>query len=111
MTLFGVTEEIRRHFELRILSAESASLASGLAVSAWWLVFAAALVVLGFQRSLKPVRVAGLGVAGLAVATLVLFALSTLDALSRVGSVFLLALVALSLAYLYYRYDRTERTL
>ena len=111
MTLFGVTEEIRRHFELRILSAESAGLASGLAVSAWWLVFAAALVVLGFQRSLKPVRVAGLGVAGLAVAKVVLFDLSTLDALYRVGSVFLLALVALSLAYLYYRYDRTERTL
>jgi hypothetical protein len=111
MTLFGVTEEIRRHFELRILSAESASLASGLAVSAWWLVFAAALVVLGFQRSLKPVRVGGLAVAGLAVAKVVLFDLSTLDALYRVGSVFLLALVALSLAYLYYRYDRTERTL
>jgi uncharacterized membrane protein len=111
MTLFGVTEEIRRHFELRSLSAESATLASGLAVSAWWLVFAAALVVLGFQRSLKPVRVAGLAVAGLAVAKVVLFDLSTLDALYRVGSVFLLALVALSLAYLYYRYDRTERTL
>jgi uncharacterized membrane protein len=111
MTLFGVTEEIRRHFELRSLSAESASLASGLAVSAWWLVFAAALVVLGFRRSLKPVRIAGLGVAGLAVAKVVLFDLSTLDALYRVGSVFLLALVALSLAYLYYRYDRTERTL
>jgi uncharacterized membrane protein len=111
MTLFGVTEEIRRYFELRSLSAESASLASGLAVSAWWLVFAAALVVLGFQRSLKPVRVAGLGVAGLAVAKVVLFDLSTLDALYRVGSVFLLALVALSLAYLYYRYDRSERTL
>jgi uncharacterized membrane protein len=111
MMLFGVTEEIRRYFELRSLSAETASLASGLAVSAWWLVFAAALVVLGFQRSLKPVRVAGLGVAGLAVAKVVLFDLSTLDALYRVGSVFLLALVALSLAYLYYRYDRSERTL
>jgi uncharacterized membrane protein len=111
MTLFGVTQEIRRHFELRILSAESATLASGLAVSAWWLAFAAALVVLGFQRSLKPARVAGLGVAGLAVAKVVLFDLSTLDALYRVGSVFLLALVALSLAYLYYRYDRSERTL
>ena len=35
--------------------------------------------------------------------------LSSLDALYRVGSVFLLALVALSLAYLYYRYDRGER--
>jgi uncharacterized membrane protein len=48
-------------------------------------------------------------VAGLAVLKVVLFDLSSLDALYRVGSVFLLALVALSLAYLYYRYDRSER--
>ena len=37
----------------------SASLAAGLAVSAWWLVFAAALVATGFRLSLKPARVAG----------------------------------------------------
>ena len=106
MVLFGVTGELRRFFELRSLSAETASLASGLAVSAWWLLFAAALVTLGFRLSLQPARVAGLAVAGLAVAKVVFFDLSSLDALYRVGSVFLLALVALSLAYLYYRYDR-----
>ena len=78
-------------------------------MSAWWLLFAAALVILGFRLSLQPARVAGLCVAGLAVAKVVLFDLSSLDALYRVGSVFLLALVALSLAYLYYRHDRSER--
>ena len=45
--------------------------------------------------------------AGLAVAKVIFFDLSSLDALYRVGSVFLLALVALSLAYLYYRHDRS----
>ncbi|MEP6687600.1 MAG: DUF2339 domain-containing protein, partial [Gemmatimonadales bacterium] len=109
MTLFGVTSELRRYFELRTLSAETASLASGLAVSAWWLLFAAALVTLGFRLSLQPARVAGLAVAGLAVAKVMFFDLSSLDALYRVGSVFLLALVALSLAYLYYRHDRSEQ--
>jgi uncharacterized membrane protein len=59
--------------------------------------------------SLKPARIAGLLVAGLAVLKVVLFDLSTLDALYRVGSVFILALVALSLAYLYYRSDRALR--
>jgi uncharacterized membrane protein len=108
MALFGVTGELRRYFELRSLSAETASLASGLAVSAWWLLFAAGLVVLGFRLRLQPARIGGLAVAGLAVAKVVLFDLSTLDALYRVGSVFLLALVALSLAYLYYRHDRGE---
>ncbi|MEO7986271.1 MAG: DUF2339 domain-containing protein [Gemmatimonadales bacterium] len=110
MTLFGVTGEIRRYFEVRSLTTESASLASGLAVSAWWLVFASALVVAGFRLSLKPARVAGLAAAGMAVLKVVFFDLSSLDALYRVGSVFILALVALSLAYLYYRSDRSART-
>ena len=109
MMLFGVTAEIRRYFRIRSISSETAELASGLAVSAWWLVFAAALVVMGFRLSLKPARVAGLLVAGLAVLKVVLFDLSSLDALYRVGSVFILALVALSLAYLYYRSDRALR--
>ena len=109
MALFGVTGELRRFFELRSLTAETASLASGLAVSAWWLLYAATLVTVGFRLSLQPARVAGLAVAGLAVFKVVFFDLSSLDALYRVGSVFLLALVALSLAYLYYRYDRSER--
>jgi uncharacterized membrane protein len=109
MALFGVTGELRRFFELHSLTAERAGLASGLAVSAWWLLYAAALVTIGFRLSLQPARVAGLAVAGLAVFKVVFFDLSSLDALYRVGSVFLLALVALSLAYLYYRYDRSER--
>jgi hypothetical protein len=108
MTLFGVTSEIRRYFELASASRVRAELASGLAVSAWWLIFAAALVLLGFRRSIKQLRLAGLAVAGLAVAKVVIYDLSSLDALYRVGSVFLLGLVMLSLAYLYYRNDRSE---
>jgi hypothetical protein len=109
MALFGVTGELRRFFELQTLSSQTATLASGLAVSAWWLLYAAALVGIGFRLTLQPARVAGLAVAGLAVLKVMVFDLSSLDALYRVGSVFLLALVALSLAYLYYRYDRSER--
>jgi hypothetical protein len=109
LILFGVTAEIRRYFELETLSAVTAELAAGLAVSAWWLTFAAGLILLGFRRAIKPVRVAGLAVAGLAVAKVVLFDLSSLDALYRIGSVFFLALVMLSLAYVYYRQDRSER--
>ncbi|HEX6406938.1 MAG TPA: DUF2339 domain-containing protein [Gemmatimonadales bacterium] len=107
LILFGVTAEIRRYFNLETLSAYTASLASSLAVSAWWLVFAAALVGLGFRRGLKPARVAGLGVAGLAVIKVLVFDLSSLDALYRVGSVFILGLVFLLLAYLYHRQGRT----
>jgi hypothetical protein len=110
LTLFGGTGEIRRFFELESVSQVRAELAAGLAVSVWWMVFAAALIFFGFTRSIKPLRVAGLGVAALAVGKVVFFDLSSLDALYRVGSVFLLGLVMLSLAYLYYRYDRSEPT-
>jgi uncharacterized membrane protein len=106
MVLFGATGEIKRYFELKTLSVETASLASGRAVSAWWLVFAAALVGVGFRRALKPVRLAGLAVAGLAVVKVLVFDLSSLDALYRVGSVFILGLVFLMLAYLYHRQGR-----
>jgi uncharacterized membrane protein len=106
MVLFGVTGEIGRYFELKTLSSQEASLAAGLAVSAWWLIFAAALVGAGFRRSLKPARIAGLGVAGLAVVKVLVFDLSSLDALYRVGSVFILGLVFLLLAYLYHRQGR-----
>jgi hypothetical protein len=106
LVLFGVTGEIGRYFELKTLSSEQASLAAGLAVSAWWLLFAAALVGVGFSRSLKPARVAGLGVAGLAVVKVLVFDLSSLDAQYRVGSVFILGLVFLLLAYLYHRQGR-----
>jgi uncharacterized membrane protein len=108
LVLFGVTAEIERFFALRTLSRETAGLASGLAVSAWWLVFAATLVGTGFRRNLKPVRVAGLGVAGLAVIKVLAFDLSSLDALYRVGSVFILGLVFLLLAYLYHRQGRVS---
>ena len=110
LVLFGVTGEIRRYFELEPAVAVTAELAAGLAVSAWWLVFAAALILVGFRRGIKPMRMAGLAVAGLAVAKVVLFDLSSLDALYRIGSVFFLALVMLSLAYVYYRQDRSETT-
>jgi uncharacterized membrane protein len=106
MVLFGVTGEIQRYFTLESVSAQTASLSAGLAVSAWWLVFAAALIGVGFRRSLKPARIAGLGVAGLAVVKVLVFDLSSLDALYRVGSVFILGLVFLLLAYLYHRQGR-----
>jgi hypothetical protein len=108
IVLFGVTGEIGRYFALKAASAQTASLAAGLAVSAWWLIFAAALVGIGFRRDLKPVRVAGLAVAGLAVVKVLLFDLSSLDALYRVGSVFILGLVFLLLAYLYHRQSRAQ---
>lgn len=101
--LFGVTAEIRRYFAQH---SAAAALAGSLAVSAWWLVFATGLVILGFRRGVRPVRLFGLAVAGLAGAKVLLVDLSSLDALYRVASVFILGLASLLVAYLYHRHAR-----
>ena len=103
LALFGVTAEIRRYFAQH---SSAPGLAGGLAVSAWWLVFATGLVTLGFRRQVKPVRQFGLAVAGLAGAKVLLVDLSSLDALYRVASVFILGLASLLVAYLYHRQAR-----
>jgi hypothetical protein len=106
MLLFGVTAEIGRYFRLSQLPEETARLASGLSISAWWGLFGGALVVLGFRRDLKPLRVAGQIVAWLVMVKVVLVDLATLSALYRVASVLIVGLVALGLAYLYHRKSR-----
>jgi uncharacterized membrane protein len=77
------------------------ALAADLSLSVWWLLYAAALVFLGFRVDRKQVRSAGLLVAGLAGLKIVFFDLSNLSALYRVGSFFALAIIALAVAYAY----------
>ncbi|HEU4569036.1 MAG TPA: DUF2339 domain-containing protein [Gemmatimonadales bacterium] len=104
--LFGVTGELPRWFRLHLADPAGARLAGGLSVSAWWLLFAAASVLVGFRRELRPLRLAGLAVAGLTVTKVLFVDLSELDALYRIGSVFLLGLVSLLVAWGYHRRAR-----
>jgi hypothetical protein len=83
-------------------------LARDLAISAFWLIYAAALVALGFRLGQRAIRVAGLGLAGVAAFKIVLYDLSALEALYRVGSFFALAIIALAVAYAYNRRKLTE---
>ena len=80
-----------------------ARLAGDLALSVWWLLFAAGLVFLGFRLDRKRVRSAGLAVAAFAGLKIVLVDLANLQALYRVGSFFTLAIIALAVAYAYNR--------
>jgi uncharacterized membrane protein len=98
-----VTGELTRFFRLQVRDLQTASLAGGLSVSGWWLVFAGACVLIGFRRKLRPLRIAGLWVSGLAILKVVFVDLSTLDALYRIGSVFVLGLVSLLVAWVYHR--------
>jgi hypothetical protein len=101
--LFGVTGELMRAFNQSQLERATADLAGGLGVSAWWICFAAGCFVAGFRRRVRPLRLAGFFVAGLALLKVVLVDLSTLDALYRVGSAFILGVVSLGVAYAYHR--------
>lgn len=83
------------------------TLAGNLALSVWWLVFAGAVVQLGFRLNHKDVRSAGLLVAAAAALKIVLYDLSTLQALYRVAVFFALALIALAVAYAYNRRAKT----
>ena len=77
------------------------ALAGNLALSVWWLLFAGALVFIGFRLNQRVVRSTGLAVAAFAGLKIVLVDLSSLEALYRVGSFFALAIIALAVAYAY----------
>jgi hypothetical protein len=91
--LLGGSLELHRAF--------TSELAGDLAISTFWLLYAAALVRAGFVLDRKVVRSAGLGVAALAAMKIVLYDLSALEALYRVASFFVLALITLAVAYAY----------
>ncbi len=92
---------------VEIMRLEISSFAAGLIVSAFWLLYAGALLAWGFRTDSRAVRVTGLVVAALAVAKIAFYDLATLDALYRVGSFALLAVIALAGAHAYH--DRAQR--
>lgn len=103
LLLFGVTGELMRAFELSALDRDTVELAGGLSVSAWWICCAAGCFVVGFRRGLRPVRLAGFLVAGLALLKVLLVDLSQLSAFYRIGSALILGVVSLAVAYAYNR--------
>ncbi len=88
-----------------VLQHGGGELAAGLAVSAFWLILAGGLLMYGFWKDLKAVRLTGLAVAGLAIGKVLFVDLAELRALYRVGSLALLAVIALLGARAYYRKD------
>ena len=91
--LLGGSIELHRAF--------GGGLAGNLAISTFWLAYAAVLVRIGFWLDQKVIRSSGLAVAGLGAVKILLYDLSELEALYRVSSFLVLALVALGVAYVY----------
>ncbi|MFO7586641.1 MAG: DUF2339 domain-containing protein [Gemmatimonadota bacterium] len=104
--LLAVTSEIDVLFRQTGRSA----IAAGFTVSAWWLLFAGALLAWGFLRDVKGVRIGGLVAGGLALLKVVFVDLAFLVALYRVGSFALLAAAALLAARAYHRRAQREES-
>ena len=102
--LAGASLNIERFFS----GHAGSPLAADLALSVWWLVFAAGAVAIGFRRNAKAVRSAGLVVALAGTAKVLLYDLSNLEALYRIGAFFVLAVIALGVAYTYHRQKGEE---
>lgn len=80
--------------------------AQGAAVSIWWGVFAAVLLVLGFARRVPAVRHVGLGMLGVATAKAVIVDLNEVSPEWRVVSFLGLGLMMLAVAVAYARVSR-----
>jgi uncharacterized membrane protein len=69
-----------------------------------WLVYAAALMVGGFVRRVRVLRLAALGLAGVSVLKIFLYDLSFLTTPYRIGSFIGLGVMLLLVSYLYQRF-------
>jgi len=78
--------------------------AQQLAISLVWLVYASALMVGGFVRRVRVLRLAALGLAGVSVLKIFLYDLSFLTTPYRIGSFIGLGVVLLLVSYLYQRF-------
>jgi uncharacterized membrane protein len=82
---------------------------SQLALSAFWAVLGFGAIVGGLVRDLKPLRLGGLGLLGLAVGKVFVIDLARLDSIWRVGSFLGLGLLLLAGAFAYQRVRIEER--
>lgn len=97
-----LTLEVRHWFQGPVLTGPTGE-AEWLAYSAAWLAWAALLLVLGVRLDRRPLRVAALAIAALAVAKTFLFDLAGLGGLYRAGSFLALGLCLVGIGWLYRR--------
>ena len=109
LILVGGTTEIHLAFAQSAIRGSNLTIFAGeLAVSAFWLLYAGALLAYGFGTDRRAVRIAGLVAASLAIGKVVFYDLARLESLYRVASFALLAVIALLGAYAYHRRARNK---
>ncbi|HEY2737102.1 MAG TPA: DUF2339 domain-containing protein, partial [Thermoanaerobaculia bacterium] len=99
-----LTLEIRQAFHGTYLNTGTSSIAERYSYSAAWILFGAALLVLGILRKVKALRYASLAVMLLSVGKVFLYDMSNLTDLYRVFSFLGLGMSLLALAWVYQRF-------
>ena len=80
--------------------------AGQMAISLVWSLYAAMLVVVGFWRRWRPIRLGGLALFGAAALKLALLDLTYLKDINRIVSFLVLGLLMLAASYLYHRLEK-----
>ncbi|MFY8000037.1 MAG: DUF2339 domain-containing protein [Candidatus Kapaibacteriota bacterium] len=103
MRIYALPEAVQQNATVRgnLLALENAK---QLAISSVWLIYAAMMMIGGFVRRLKELRLVALGLAGIAVLKIFLYDLSFLTTPYRIASFIGLGIVLLLVSYLYQRF-------
>jgi len=73
-------------------------------LSGAWLLYAIALLILGFWRRIQRLRIAAILLSGVTILKIFIYDLSFLDTLYRIFSFIGLGLILMITSYLYHRY-------
>jgi len=98
--------EVRSYCLDTLADAARAGRAARMSVTVVWSAYAACLVVVGFWRRWRAIRLAGLGLFGVSAVKLVLLDLAYLEDIYRIVSFLVLGLLMVAASYLYHRLER-----
>ena len=99
LALFSGVHEILTYFALH--ASTTSSLADSVSISAWLMLYAAALLTLGFVRGMAFIRWQGLVLLVFTIAKVFLYDVRNLTSLYRVASIFGLGVLLMTVSFAY----------
>jgi uncharacterized membrane protein len=102
LTVFAISAEIVSFWQLRTARAD-AYVAREMMLSAFWVLYAALVVVLGMRRKYAPIRYFAIALFGVALMKVFLVDLETLGGIYRIAGFVVVGLILLVVSFLYQR--------
>jgi len=94
------------YFQETIADRERARWVSQMSLSVTWGVYAIAMLAIGFWRTVRPLRLAALGLFGLTALKLVLVDMANVQEVYRIVSFLVLGVLMIGASYLYHRVEK-----